>query len=82
MPRTTIDIDATVLEELRARGRHEGKTLGRLASELLATAMHETAPEDDEEPFRWKSHRMGNPKVDLEDKEALWAILDADEHDD
>lgn len=82
MPRTTIDIDATVLDELRARQRREGKTLGRLASELLATALHETAPEEGVEPFRWRSHRMGKPKVDLEDKEALWAILDADEHDD
>lgn len=82
MPRTTIDIDASVLDELRARQRLEGKTLGRLASELLASALHETQPEKDEQPFRWKSHRMGKPKIDLEDKEALWAILDADEHDD
>jgi len=82
MPRTTIDIDASVLDELRARQRREGKTLGRLASELLATALHETEPDGEEEPFRWKSHRMGKPRVDLEDKEALWALLDADEHHD
>jgi hypothetical protein len=28
-----------VLDELRARQRREGKTLGRLGSELLATAL-------------------------------------------
>jgi hypothetical protein len=82
MPRTTLDIDTSVLEELRARQRHEGKTLGRLASELLATALQETEPDEAEQPFHWQSHHMGKPKIDLEDKEALWAILDADEHDD
>ncbi|MBA2765740.1 MAG: antitoxin [Solirubrobacterales bacterium] len=82
MPRTTIDIDASVLDELRARQRREGKTLGRLASELLATALHETEPEEAEQPFRWRTHRMGLPLVDLEDKDAVWAILDADERDD
>jgi hypothetical protein len=82
VPRTTLDIDTSVLEELRARQRREGKTLGRLASELLATALQETEPDEDEQPFRWHSHHMGKPKIDLEDKEALWAILDADEHDD
>lgn len=81
MTRTTIDIDASVLGELRARQRREGKTLGQLASELLATALHETGGEVEQQPFRWKSHHMGEPKVDLEDREALWAILDADEHD-
>jgi hypothetical protein len=82
VPRTTLDIDTSVLEELRARQHREGKTLGRLASELLATALQETEADEDEQPFHWRSHHMGKPKIDLEDKEALWAILDADEHDD
>ena len=45
MTRTTIDIAAPVLRELKERQRREGKTLGALASELLARALaEETSP--------------------------------------
>ena len=37
--RTTIDIDAPVLDELKRLQQLEGQSLGRLASDLLATAM-------------------------------------------
>ena len=39
MPRTTVDIDASVLRELKRRQERERKTLGQLISELLAKAM-------------------------------------------
>jgi hypothetical protein len=74
MPRTTIDIDASVLRQLEERKRREGKTLGRLASELLARAL---AAEDAAEPSRlaWTSAPM-RARVDLEDKEALRRALE------
>jgi hypothetical protein len=81
MPRTTLDIDGTVLAELRERGAREGKTLGQLTSELLAVALAQ-APPAPAEPFKLITKHMGKPLVDLEDKEAVWAILDADEEDD
>lgn len=73
MPRTTIDIDAAVLRELERRKRREGKTLGRLVSELLASAL-----ERGDEPtptFEWYSQPM-RALVDLEDKEAVRRALD------
>ena len=36
MPRTTLDIDAVVLRKLKGIQRREDKTLGQVASELLA----------------------------------------------
>ena len=74
MPRTTIDLDASVLRELRQRGQREGKSMGRLASELLAPALAEKR--EPRTPFRWRSADLGTPFVDLEDKEAVQAILD------
>lgn len=74
--RTTIDIDASVLEELKTRSRAEQKPVGRLASELLAGALaerHERTPV----PFKWFSKDMGI-KVDLEDHDAVEAALDSD----
>jgi hypothetical protein len=73
MPRITIDIDAAVLRELDARKRREGKTLGQLASELLAVALQTT-----QEPgttLTWRSRPM-RALVDLEDKEAVRRALD------
>jgi hypothetical protein len=73
MARTTVDIDASVLRELKKRQERERKTLGQLISELLAKAMeseHDAPP-----PFAWVTKDL-QPRVDLEDKDALWSILD------
>ena len=37
--RTTLDIDGPVLHELKQRQTKEGKSLGRLVSDLLARAL-------------------------------------------
>ena len=74
MPRTTIDLDPVVLRELKARQRREGKTLGRLVSELLTAVLRspEVEPAHD---FRWTTRAMG-ARVDLEDKETVRRALD------
>lgn len=74
MPRTTIDIDPTVLRELKKRQRNEGKSLGRLVSELLTTALGRSEQQSPV-PFRWISRSM-NARVDLEDKDAMRRALD------
>lgn len=74
MPRTTVDIDASVLRELKQWSRKEGKSLGRLISELLAVALKSERRTEDK-PFRWHSQAMV-ARVDLEDKEALIEMLD------
>lgn len=74
MPRTTIDIDPAVLRELKRRQRDEGKTLGRLVSELLTTALSRGEPESAVQ-FRWTSRSM-KARVDLEDREAVRRALE------
>lgn len=76
MPRTTLDIDSTVLEELKRRQKREGKSLGRLASELLAASLAADAPAATPAPLAWTARPMG-ARVDLDDKDALHAALDA-----
>ena len=74
MPRTTIDLDAAVLRELKRRKRRGGKSLGQLASELLASALQaEPAPKS--APLAWRSGAMG-ARVDIDDKEAVRRALD------
>lgn len=75
MPRTTLDIDAAVLRELKRRqARNKKKSLGELASELMARALAE--PEPEPSPLTWTTAHMGQPVIDLDDKDALWAVLD------
>ena len=74
--RTTLDLDDTVLAELRHRQKREGKSLGQIASELLAVALEEEPSPP--QPLRWETQEMG-ARVDLEDDEAVRHALDADE---
>ena len=77
MARTTLDLDPSVLRELRRRGAHERKSMGALASELLARGLAETGQGDESSArLHWTSRDLGSPRVDLEDKEALRALLD------
>ena len=76
MPRTTLDLDASVLRELRRRGEQERKSMGTVASELLATALAESRQPTVTPAFRWLSADLGMARVDLEDKEALRRVLD------
>ncbi|HKG55886.1 MAG TPA: hypothetical protein VKA85_01415 [Candidatus Limnocylindrales bacterium] len=75
MPRTTIDLDAAVLRELKRRQRTAGRSLGQLASELLASALKDETPRGDPSQFGWDTQPMG-AKVDLRDKEAVRRVLD------
>lgn len=76
MPRTTIDLDPTVLRELKRRKRSSGRSIGQLASELLANALRQPAgSQPARRNLRWRSARMG-ARVDLDDKEALRRVLD------
>ena len=75
--RTTLDIDAPILKEVKALHEREGRSMGAIVSELLADALTRRASSRAAPPFRWTSRDM-KPLVDLSDKEAVYAALDAD----
>jgi len=74
--RTTIDIDDPILRDLKQLQQREGKSLGRLVSDLLAQSLASraisgaTVP-----PFAWISRPMA-ARVDLADKHALLDAMD------
>lgn len=76
MPRTTLDIDGPVLEDLKRIQARDGKSLGRTASDLLAEAISRYGGRKKKPaPFRWISRPM-KARVDLADKEAVRAAAD------
>lgn len=77
MTRTTLDLDSSVLAQLRRRARAERKSMGQLASERLAVSLDDEKPFEGQ-PLQWPTLYMGKPKLDLRDKDALWRELDGD----
>ena len=78
--RTTIDIDTPLLDELRALGQQEGKSLGRLVSDLLATALatrRQRGKRHAERALEWIARPMG-ARVDLADRDALFDAMEDD----
>lgn len=74
MARTTIDLDPQVVRELKRRSKLEGKSMGRVASEVLAAGL--AGPQTPAaSALSWTVAELGAPYVDLEDREAVQAIL-------
>ncbi|MFZ9958677.1 MAG: hypothetical protein ACO3E7_08650 [Burkholderiaceae bacterium] len=75
--RTTFDIDDATLQALKNLQKVEAKPLGRLASDLIAEALHGRVRATPKKlpPFAWHSKAM-QPRVDLSDKAAVFDVLD------
>ncbi len=74
--RTTLDIDGPILRDLKRLQKREGKPLGRLISDLLARALGQPRPPRARDArFVWVARPM-RTRVDLADKEAVYAVLD------
>ena len=76
--RTTLDIDDPIMREVKAIHKKERRSMGAVVSELLADALGRrrgsgTRPTK----FHWTSRPM-KALVDLADKDAVYAALDAD----
>jgi hypothetical protein len=74
--RTTLDIDGPILREIRALHEREGRSMGAVVSELLAEALARRRSTRARPSFRWSSRDMTS-LIDLSDKEAIYAALEA-----
>lgn len=75
MARTTVDIDGPILGEVKKLQKHDGRSLGKVVSELLAEALASRRQPTAAAPLEWVSRPM-RALVDLGDKDALYAALD------
>ena len=75
MARTTIDIDDPILNEIRAIQKREGRSMGKIVSQLLAEALNKPKPSAKQPEFKWVSRPMRS-LVDLSDKDEVYRILD------
>ncbi len=77
--RTTVDIDDPILKEVKSLGKKERKSLGRIVSDLLASGLraHRAAPKG-RKARGWITRPMAS-RVDLADKEAVYAAMEREE---
>jgi hypothetical protein len=76
--RTTIDIDDPIVREIKAMHETGGRSMGAIVSDLPADALaRRRASARPQRAFCWASRPM-NALVDLADKDAVHAALDAD----
>jgi hypothetical protein len=75
MPRTTLNLDASILREVKRRAKDQGKSVGDVISELVGPALEQRRGQSRQHEFHWRTGRMGPAKVDLEDKEAVRQAL-------
>jgi hypothetical protein len=74
--RTTVEIDDPILRDLKRLQKREGKSLGRLVSDLLAMALGQIkSRKPPVRDFKWISQRMG-ARVNLADPEAVFSVMD------
>jgi hypothetical protein len=73
--RTTLDIDDPILKDLKRLQRREGKSLGRLVSDLLAQALASQRTAPSSPAFAWNAQPMG-ARIDIADKHALLDAMD------
>jgi hypothetical protein len=75
MARTTIDIENSVLTEVKNLQKQDGRPIGKIVSQLLAEALAQRKNRTKTTRFKWHSRRMG-ALFDLSDKHLLYKSLD------
>ena len=75
--RTTVDIDAPILREIKELQKKQGRSMGRIVTDLLADALARRRRDSGKQELHWTSRRM-RALVDLADKEAVYRALDSD----
>lgn len=76
--RTTLNLPDALAEEAKERAAAEGRTFTSLVEEGLRIVLESRRDRPARQPL--PTFQGGGFMIDLEDKDALWEILDADGH--
>ena len=77
--RTSMNLPDSLLDAARERAKQEGRTVTSLVEEALWDLLAKERASSGPRPLPTDGHPRGRFLVDIDDKDALWEILDADE---
>jgi len=72
--KTTLIIPDLLMRELKKRAAERGETLSAVIAETLGRGLKAGTPTKPVEPL--PTHRMGRPKVDVADRDALYRRME------
>ena len=76
--KTTVNLPDALAEQAKQRAADEGRTFTSLIEEGLRSVLATPRAVPSDEPLPSFGGVGAKPKVDLEDREALWEALDRD----
>jgi Mn-dependent DtxR family transcriptional regulator len=76
--RTTMNLPDSLLERARRKAEEEGRTVTSLVEEALRDLLSRPTARPEVEPLPTDGIPNGRMLVDIDDKDALWEVLDAD----
>ena len=74
--KTTLIIPDPVFRDLKRRAAERNETLSALVTEYLVRGMRDARKP--KRRFRFRTFKMGPPKVNVADREALYDLLEAE----
>lgn len=77
--RTSMNLPDSLLEAARERARQEGRTVTSLMEEALWRLLESGRSDRDLPVLPTDGHANGRFLIDIEDKDALWDVLDTDD---
>lgn len=76
MKRTTLVLEDGCIDAVRDLAQRQGRALSDVVNELLAEGLARRRASEEAPAFVLPSFRMGLPRVDLADRNALEAAMD------
>lgn len=76
MKRTTLVLEDACIEAVRELAHRQGRQISDVVNELLVEGLRQRRVTAPAPPFSLPSYDMGQPRVDLADRDALEAAMD------
>jgi len=77
MKRTTLVLDDAILRAVRRLAEREGRHMSEVVNTLLGEGLQRRKQREADQGFELPSYRMGRPRVNLGDRNALEALMDS-----
>jgi hypothetical protein len=74
--KTTLIIPDAVIKDVKRHAAERGETISTVVTEFLVQGLRE--PRKPRRSFRFPTSKMGPPRVDIADRNALYHLLDAE----
>ena len=76
MKRTTLVLEDGCIDAVRELAQRQGRQLSEVVNELLTEGLQRRRESEEQPPFVLPSFRMGPPRVDVADRDALEAAME------